>query len=86
MRGRSNHTLKLSLIRSEAKAEERLALNGGFPHYMGALLVIPRGAYSFGRMEVFAGRGDGVHRVEMPNSYDHSKSRAETPLVGCLAL
>jgi hypothetical protein len=36
----------------EAKAEERLASNGGFPHYMGALLVIPRGTYSFGRMEV----------------------------------
>jgi uncharacterized protein with ParB-like and HNH nuclease domain len=36
----------------EAKAEERLANNGSFPHYMGALLVIPRGTYSFGRMEV----------------------------------
>lgn len=36
----------------EAKAEERLKSNDGFPHYMGALLVIPRGAYSFGRMEV----------------------------------
>lgn len=36
----------------EAKAEERLASNGGFPHYMGALLVIPRGMYAFGRMEV----------------------------------
>ncbi len=35
----------------EAKAEERLNCIGGFPHYMGALLVIPR-AYSFGRMEV----------------------------------
>jgi hypothetical protein len=36
----------------EAKAEERLASNCGFPHYMGALLVIPRGAYSFGRLEI----------------------------------
>jgi hypothetical protein len=36
----------------EAKAEERLNGNGHFPHYMGALLVIPRGTYSFGRMEV----------------------------------
>ena len=36
----------------EAKAEERLNGNGQFPHYMGAVLVIPRGAYSFGRMEV----------------------------------
>ena len=36
----------------EAKAEERLNCIAGFPHYMGALLVIPRGAYSFGRMEV----------------------------------
>lgn len=36
----------------EAKAEERLNCIDGFPHYMGALLVIPRGAYSFGRMEV----------------------------------
>ena len=36
----------------EAKAEERLKGNGGFPHYMGALLVIPRGAYAFGRMQV----------------------------------
>lgn len=36
----------------EAKAEERLAANGLYPHYMGALLVIPRGAYSFGRMAV----------------------------------
>ena len=34
----------------EAKAEERLESNGGFPHYMGALLVIPRGTYAFGRM------------------------------------
>jgi hypothetical protein len=36
----------------EAKAAERLNGNGHFPHYMGAVLVIPRGAYSFGRMEV----------------------------------
>lgn len=36
----------------EAKTEERLNGKDGFPHYMGALLVIPRGAYSFGRMEV----------------------------------
>jgi hypothetical protein len=36
----------------EAKAEERLASNCGFPHYMGALLVIPRGTYAFGRLEV----------------------------------
>ncbi len=36
----------------EAKAEERLNGNEHFPHYMGAILVIPRGAYSFGRMEV----------------------------------
>jgi hypothetical protein len=36
----------------EAKAEERLNGNAQFPHYMGAVLVIPRGAYSFGRMEV----------------------------------
>jgi len=36
----------------KAKAEERLNGNGHFPHYMGAVLVIPRGAYSFGRMEV----------------------------------
>jgi hypothetical protein len=28
----------------EAKAEERLNGNGQFPHYMGAVLVIPRGA------------------------------------------
>jgi hypothetical protein len=36
----------------QAKAEERLKGEGRFPHYMGALLVIPRGAYSFGRIEV----------------------------------
>lgn len=36
----------------EAKAEERLQSRNSFPHYMGALLVIPRGSYSFGRMEV----------------------------------
>ena len=36
----------------EAKAEERLNGNGCFPHYMGAVLVIPRGAYVFGRMAV----------------------------------
>jgi Protein of unknown function DUF262 len=36
----------------EAKAVERLASNGSFPHYMGALLVIPRSTYSFSRMEV----------------------------------
>lgn len=36
----------------EAKAGERLSGNRRYPHYMGALLVIPRGAYSFGRMEV----------------------------------
>jgi Protein of unknown function DUF262/Protein of unknown function (DUF1524) len=36
----------------EAKAKERLKGDGKFPHYMGAVLVIPRGAYSFGRMEV----------------------------------
>jgi hypothetical protein len=36
----------------KAKAEERLNGDGHFPHYMGAVLVIPRGAYSFGRMEV----------------------------------
>ena len=34
----------------EAKAEERLNGNPRFPHYMGALLVIPRGAYAFGRL------------------------------------
>ena len=36
----------------EAKAEERLQGGSHFPHYMGALLVIPRGAYAFGRIEV----------------------------------
>jgi uncharacterized protein with ParB-like and HNH nuclease domain len=36
----------------EAKAEERLKGNGHYPHYMGAVLVIPRGSYSFGRLEV----------------------------------
>ncbi len=36
----------------EAKAEERLSRNGQYPHYMGAVLLIPRGAYSFGRMAV----------------------------------
>ena len=36
----------------EAKADERLAENGQFPHYMGAVLVIPRGSYAFGRMAV----------------------------------
>jgi len=36
----------------EAKAEERLKGQGHHPHYMGAILVIPRGAYSFGRLEV----------------------------------
>lgn len=36
----------------KAKADERLNGNGHFPHYMGAVLVIPRGAYSFGHMEV----------------------------------
>lgn len=36
----------------EAKAIERLAADGRFPHYMGAVLVIPRGSYSFGRMAV----------------------------------
>jgi len=36
----------------EAKAVERLNSSDRYPHYMGALLVIPRGAYSFGRMEV----------------------------------
>jgi len=35
-----------------AKAEERLRGNGHFPHYMGALLLVPRGTFSFGRMEV----------------------------------
>ena len=36
----------------EAKAEERLKGTCGYPHYMGALLLIPRGAYAFGRMDV----------------------------------
>jgi hypothetical protein len=36
----------------EAKAEERLNSNQTFPHYMGALLVIPRGAYAFGQLEI----------------------------------
>ena len=36
----------------EAKAEERLQGDGHYPHYMGAILVIPRGAYAFGRLEV----------------------------------
>lgn len=36
----------------EAKADERLKGNPQFAHYMGALLVIPRGAYSFGRIAV----------------------------------
>jgi hypothetical protein len=35
----------------KSKADERLSGNGHFPHYMGAVLVIPRGEYSFGRME-----------------------------------
>ncbi len=36
----------------EAKAQERLTGNPHLPHYMGAVLVMPRGAYSFGRMQV----------------------------------
>ena len=36
----------------EAKAEEQLGGNGQFPHYMGAILVIPRRAYEFGRVMV----------------------------------
>lgn len=36
----------------KTKAEERLSGNGHYPHYMGALLVIPRGSYAFGRIEV----------------------------------
>lgn len=34
------------------KAKERLNSDRYLPHYMGAVLVMPRGAYSFGRMEV----------------------------------
>lgn len=44
--------LAFVLDQVEAKAEERLNGNGHFPHYMGAVLVIPRGSYSFGRIEV----------------------------------
>ena len=44
--------LETFLDQVEAKAEERLNYSDQFPHYMGALLVIPRGAYAFGRMEV----------------------------------
>ena len=36
----------------EAKARERLMGDGHYPHYMGAILVIPRGTYSFGQMTV----------------------------------
>ncbi|MGH9553493.1 MAG: DUF262 domain-containing protein, partial [Terriglobales bacterium] len=36
----------------EAKAEDRLRGNPPYPHYMGAILVIPRGTYAFGRLEV----------------------------------
>lgn len=32
----------------ESKADERLAGSIRFPHYMGALLVMPRGKYVFG--------------------------------------
>jgi Protein of unknown function DUF262 len=44
--------LEMFFDQIKAKAEERLNGNGHFPHYMGAVLIIPRGAYSFGRMEV----------------------------------
>jgi hypothetical protein len=38
----------------EAKAEQRLAANGqGLPHYMGAILLMPRGAAAFGTLPVF---------------------------------
>jgi hypothetical protein len=38
----------------EAKAEQRLGGNGqGFPHYMGAILLMPRGAPTFGTLPVF---------------------------------
>ena len=35
-----------------AKADERMQKNARLPHYMGALLVIPRGAFSFGKMPI----------------------------------
>jgi hypothetical protein len=44
--------LKAFFAQVEAKAIEGLNGNGQFPHYMGAVLVIPRGAYSFGHMAV----------------------------------
>lgn len=44
--------LETFVAQIEAKAEERLAANGRYPHYMGAVLVIPRGSYAFGRMAV----------------------------------
>ncbi len=47
-----NPHLETFLDQVEIKAEERLNGNGHLPHYMGAMLVIPRGAYAFGRIEV----------------------------------
>jgi uncharacterized protein with ParB-like and HNH nuclease domain len=44
--------LETFLTQVEAKAEELLRGTQRFPHYMGALLLIPRGAYAFGRLEV----------------------------------
>ena len=37
----------------EAKAEQRLTGSQGLPHYMGALLLMPRGAQVFGALPVF---------------------------------
>lgn len=37
----------------EAKAEQQLEGNRGLPHYMGALLLMPRGAHVFGTLPVF---------------------------------
>ena len=77
----------------EAKATEHMSGNGHFPHYMGALLVIPRGAYSFGRMEVLD-VVDGQQRLTTFQVFlaalrDLSRSLGETKtaeLLGSLVL
>jgi hypothetical protein len=44
--------LETFLEQIEANADERINGDGQFPHYMGAVLVVPRGTYAFGRMAV----------------------------------
>lgn len=44
--------LKTFFAQVEAKARERLNGDGKYPHYMGAVLVIPRGKFSFGHIVI----------------------------------